>query len=38
MKLSLRQRFYLVEVLTGLALTAQHFFRNMRLHTRARSG
>ena len=26
--MNLRQRFYLVEVLTGLALTAAHFFRN----------
>src|SRR5207245_8964557 len=26
------QRFYLVEVLSGLALTAAHFFRNMGLH------
>ena len=32
-KLSLRQRFYVLEVLSGLALTAQHFFNNMRLHT-----
>jgi len=29
----LLQRFYLVEVLSGLALTAAHFFRNMGLHT-----
>ncbi len=27
------QRFYLVEVLSGLALTAAHFFRNMGRHT-----
>ena len=27
--LTLRQRFYLVEVLAGLALTARHFFANM---------
>ena len=26
------QRFYLREVLSGLGLTAAHFFRNMRLH------
>ena len=32
-KLSLRQRFYVVEVLAGLALTAQHFFVNMWRHT-----
>jgi NADH-quinone oxidoreductase subunit I len=32
-KLSLPQRFYVLEVLSGLALTAQHFFNNMRLHT-----
>jgi NADH-quinone oxidoreductase subunit I len=31
--LSLRQRFYLVEVLGGLRLTAVHFFRNMWRHT-----
>ncbi len=31
--LSLRQRFYLLEVLTGLALTARHFFGNMGRHT-----
>jgi NADH-quinone oxidoreductase subunit I len=28
----LRQRFYLVEVFTGLALTAGHFFSNLRQH------
>ena len=28
-RLNLRQRFYVVEVLVGLALTAQHFFGNM---------
>ena len=28
-----RQRFYVVEVLAGLALTAQHFFANMWRHT-----
>jgi len=27
------QRFYLVEVLSGVALTAAHFFRNMAAHT-----
>jgi NADH-quinone oxidoreductase subunit I len=27
------QRFYLVEVLSGIALTATHFFRNMGRHT-----
>ncbi len=27
-----RQRFYLIEVLQGLGLTAAHFFRNMRRH------
>ena len=27
------QRFYLVEVLSGVALTAAHFFRNMGAHT-----
>ena len=27
------QRFYLVEVLSGIALTAAHFFRNMGRHT-----
>ena len=32
-KLSILQRFYVLEVLAGLALTAQHFFNNMRLHT-----
>jgi NADH-quinone oxidoreductase subunit I len=32
-RLSLRQRFYLVEVLAGLALTARHFFANMARHT-----
>jgi NADH-quinone oxidoreductase subunit I len=31
--MKLRQRFYLVEVLTGLGLTAAHFFRNMGRHT-----
>src|SRR5207245_522660 len=31
--MNLRQRFYLVEVLTGLGLTAAHFFRNMGRHT-----
>jgi len=31
--MNLRQRFYLVEVLTGLWLTAAHFFRNMGRHT-----
>jgi hypothetical protein len=31
--MNLRQRFYLVEVLTGLGLTAAHFFRNMARHT-----
>jgi hypothetical protein len=31
--LQLISRFYLREVLSGLALTAAHFFRNMRLHT-----
>ncbi len=29
---NLRQRFYLVEVLSGVALTADHFFRNMGRH------
>jgi hypothetical protein len=29
----LRQRFYLLEVLVGLAITAQHFFANMWKHT-----
>jgi NADH-quinone oxidoreductase subunit I len=28
----LRQRFYLVDVLSGLALTARHFFRNLGAH------
>jgi len=32
-RLSLRQRFYLVEVLGGLRLTAQHFFGNLWRHT-----
>src|SRR3989454_12043060 len=32
-RVKLLQRFYLVEVLSGLALTAAHFFRNMGLHT-----
>src|SRR5262245_30064258 len=32
-RLSLRQRFYLLEVLMGLALTAQHFFANLGRHT-----
>ena len=31
--MNLRQRFYLVEVLAGLGLTAAHFFRNMARHT-----
>ena len=31
--LSLRQRFYVLEVLIGLALTAQHFFANLGRHT-----
>ncbi len=31
--MNLRQRFYLVEVLSGLGLTAAHFFRNMARHT-----
>ena len=26
------RRFYLVEVLTGIVITSQHFFRNMRKH------
>ena len=30
--MNLRQRFYLVEVLSGLGLTAAHFFRNMGRH------
>jgi NADH-quinone oxidoreductase subunit I len=30
--MKLGQRFYLHEVLSGLGLTAAHFFRNMRLH------
>src|ERR1700675_4160004 len=32
-KLSWRQRLYVVEVLAGLALTANHFFTNMWRHT-----
>ena len=32
-RLSIRQRFYVVEVLVGLALTARHFFANMGKHT-----
>jgi len=32
-RLGLRQRFYLVEVLVGLALTAKHFFANLWGHT-----
>jgi NADH-quinone oxidoreductase subunit I len=32
-RLSLRQRFFVVEVLVGLALTARHFFGNMWRHT-----
>jgi NADH-quinone oxidoreductase subunit I len=32
-RLGVRQRFYLVEVLVGLALTSQHFFANMWRHT-----
>jgi NADH-quinone oxidoreductase subunit I len=32
-KLSLRQRFYVLEVLVGLAVTAHHFFMNMGRHT-----
>src|SRR3982074_2671274 len=32
-RLGLRQRFYVVEVLVGLALTAQHFFANLGRHT-----
>src|SRR4026208_375063 len=32
-KLSIRQRFYVIEVLAGLALTANHFFTNMWRHT-----
>jgi len=31
-EMNLRQRFYLVEVLSGLGLTAAHFFRNMGRH------
>jgi NADH-quinone oxidoreductase subunit I len=31
--LSLRQRFYVIEVLVGLGLTARHFFANMGRHT-----
>ena len=30
--MKLRQRFYLVEVLSGLGLTAAHFFGNMGRH------
>ncbi len=30
--MNLRQRIYLVEVLTGLGLTARHFFQNMGRH------
>ncbi len=33
-RLGLRQRFYVVEVLVGLALTARHFFANLWGHTR----
>src|SRR3989442_14890099 len=32
-RLSLRQRFYLLEVLVGLGVTAHHFFTNMWRHT-----
>ncbi|HJR04457.1 MAG TPA: NADH-quinone oxidoreductase subunit I [Methylomirabilota bacterium] len=32
-RLGLRQRFYVIEVLLGLALTAKHFFANMGRHT-----
>jgi NADH-quinone oxidoreductase subunit I len=32
--LSLRQRFYVVEALVGLGLTARHFFANLWRHTR----
>ncbi len=32
MTMNLRQRFYLVEVLEGVGLTAGHFFRNMGRH------
>ena len=32
-RLSVRQRFYVVEALVGLRLTAAHFFRNMWRHT-----
>jgi len=32
-RLSLRQRFYVLEVVIGLVLTAQHFFINMWRHT-----
>src|SRR6266540_3188266 len=32
-RLSLRQRFYLLAVLTGLGITAHHFFTNMWRHT-----
>ena len=32
-KLSWRQRLYVVEVLAGLALAANHFFTNMWRHT-----
>ena len=31
--LSLRQRFYLAEVLVGLGVTAAHFFGNLARHT-----
>ena len=34
----LLQRFYLVEVVSGLALTAAHFFRNMGAHARRALG
>src|SRR5512145_108200 len=30
--MKLRQRFYVLEVLSGLALTADHFFRNLGAH------
>ncbi len=33
-----RQRFYLVEVLAGLGVTAGHFFRNMGLWLTGRKG
>ena len=32
-RVGLRQRFYLVEVLIGLGITARHFFRNLGRHT-----